>query len=208
MNAIVLVAVMRQVGVLHQRVRPSGAGEFEGPDVGTVLEALPFEPVGDAVWEVPFRHELTVMGYVSPGCGLCEELAQMMAAFRRAQPSDVQTVLATEAAPAAAWEWYSKNGARMPFARLDGVFSRHFVPASPFAVVWLRQDGAHVKALARGVVNTLEQLEDLVHAAIANRRGMELERTSSVEVAYHNGGGSASDAPSISSHLQPTARKD
>lgn len=42
-NSLLLVATMRQVGVLHERVRPMAAGDAGGPRPGNVLPWLPLE---------------------------------------------------------------------------------------------------------------------------------------------------------------------
>lgn len=90
--AIAVVALLRQIGVLHQRLAPMGAHfASEGP----VLDA-PAPGVG-IDWSVS---TLTVLLFTSPTCVLCRELKPSLDAFRRQyRELRVQTVdLEAEAA--------------------------------------------------------------------------------------------------------------
>src|SRR5689334_19704246 len=76
-NAVVLVAALRQIGVLHQRVKPMGPGQQEGPQPGSELPFVSFEPVGrQTSSRRPGDAPVTVIAYVNPGCGLCDTLTQ------------------------------------------------------------------------------------------------------------------------------------
>ena len=90
--AVAVVALLRQIGVLHQRLAPMGVHfASEGP----VLDA-PAPGVG-IDWSVS---TLTVLLFTSPTCVLCRELKPSLDAFRRQyRELRVQTVdLETEAA--------------------------------------------------------------------------------------------------------------
>lgn len=89
--AVAVVALLRQIGVLHQRLAPMGVHfASEGP----VLDA-PAPGVG-IDWSVS---TLTVLLFTSPTCVLCRELKPSLDAFRRQyRELRVQTVdLETEA---------------------------------------------------------------------------------------------------------------
>ena len=73
--AVAMVALLRQIGVLHQRLAPMGVHfASEGP----VLDA-PAPGVG-IDWSVS---TLTVLLFTSPTCVLCRELKPSLDAFRR-----------------------------------------------------------------------------------------------------------------------------
>lgn len=73
--AVAMVALLRQIGVLHQRLAPMGVHfASEGP----VLDA-PAPGVG-IDWSVS---ALTVLLFTSPTCVLCRELKPSLDAFRR-----------------------------------------------------------------------------------------------------------------------------
>ncbi|MGH2528832.1 MAG: hypothetical protein ACRDH0_05795 [Actinomycetota bacterium] len=142
---VVVVALARQVGVLHLRLGPLGALEVdeEGPPLGE-----PAQPVTASGPDgVP-----TVLGgpglgrlvmFVSPTCPLCEQVLPSVAAAASLSGLVPQVV----SDPAAEHAWG--------------------VPGVPFVVV-LNEAGV---VRAKGTVNNLEQLEGLVDTA--SRRAAE-----------------------------------
>jgi thiol-disulfide isomerase/thioredoxin len=92
--AVTVLALLRQIGVLHARLSPMGthfAGE--GPDLGS---AAP--PAG-----VPYdASALTVLAFTSPTCTLCRELAPSLDAFRRQYRELRLELVDLEASPAVA----------------------------------------------------------------------------------------------------------
>ncbi len=90
--AFALLALLRQIGVLHQRLAPMGTHfASEGPELDS-----PAPNVG-VDWSVSV---LTVLLFTSPTCVLCRELKPSLDAFRRQyRELRVQTVdLDSEAA--------------------------------------------------------------------------------------------------------------
>ncbi len=73
--AIAMVALLRQIGVLHQRLAPMGVHfASEGPALDTAAPAVGID------WSVSV---LTVLLFTSPTCVLCRELKPSLDAFRR-----------------------------------------------------------------------------------------------------------------------------
>ena len=168
-NAAFLVSVMRQVGVLHQRIRPTGAGPNEGPEIGTRLPILEFDAVGTERPSEIFSRPITLLGHVSPGCSLCDDFATFTEAYARNRDVDqVDIFLITDASRPAAEKWLSAHPVDTPLLRNEQLMDVYSIPGSPY-VLALRPDGdEHVVVAAAGVVNTLEQLEDLVEVAEIN----------------------------------------
>lgn len=173
-TAVLLIATMRQVGVLHQRVRPTGPGEHEGPTIGSRLPRGDLEPV-NANGAVPYSQPVTLLAYVTPGCGLCEDLARHVVAYRKYRPDDVDALLVTEMTFERATAWIEEHDIKAPLLRSADIMHRHHVPGSPYVVALLDDGAESVRVLATGVVNTLEQFEDLVVQADDNRRALEQE---------------------------------
>lgn len=74
--SVVVVALLRQVGVLHARMRPRGvhfAGE--GPER--------LAPAPGAATIDYSSHELTLIAFTSPTCEICQELLPSLDAIRR-----------------------------------------------------------------------------------------------------------------------------
>jgi methylamine dehydrogenase accessory protein MauD len=170
-NSVLLVGIMRQVGVLHERIRPTGAGDHDGPEVGNRISRPQLIAVDDSYDARLFEAPITILGFVSPGCGLCDELAAQTEAYRKHRSHElVELALVTEASLEEAARWRREHHVRVPFFRAEQVKRDLGITATPY-VVALSPDpagGEWVRVLAAGVVNTLEQLEDLVEAAETN----------------------------------------
>lgn len=148
--SLAVVALLRQVGVLHARVQPLGTHPGgEGPDVGAPAP-LPgrFAYAGDG---------LTLLAFTSPTCEICRELIPSLDALHR-QYRDVRLTV-VEHGP----------------AEVD-VFRAFKVWSTPYVVA---VDGRGV-VRGRGIANTLEQVEELVassRAAIGHGAGATAEAT-------------------------------
>lgn len=136
--SVMVVALLRQVGVLHTRLRPLGvhfAGE--GPDR---LVAAP--PVPDVDYAA---HTMTLVAFSSPACEVCRALLPSLRAMER-QYRDVALV-EIELGPAT-----------------QPVFSAFNVRSTPYVVTVDR----HGVVQGRGVANSLEQVEVLVEEGLAS----------------------------------------
>ncbi len=73
--AVAVVALLRQIGVLHQRLAPMGTHfASEGPALDTHAPSIGLD------WSIS---ALTVVLFTSPTCVLCRELKPSLDAFRR-----------------------------------------------------------------------------------------------------------------------------
>jgi thiol-disulfide isomerase/thioredoxin len=73
--AVATFALLRQIGVLHQRLAPMGTHfASEGPDLDSTAPSVGLD------WSVS---ALTVLLFTSPTCVLCRELKPSLDAFRR-----------------------------------------------------------------------------------------------------------------------------
>lgn len=143
--AVVVVALARQIGVLHLRLGPLGALEVddEGPPLG---EAPPFRSARDRAGDpVPVggAGRQRLLAFVSPTCPICEQVLPSLPAAADAFGLELQVVS-------------------------DPDLERAYrVPGVPFVVVF---DEIGV-VRSKGTVNTLEQVEGLVDTA--RRRMLE-----------------------------------
>ena len=165
LSALVVV-LLRQMGVLHERVAPAGALAVQGgPAPG---EAAPVVPVED--WNgMPLRvgggdadGRATLLFFVSPTCPVCKELLPIIDGVARAEARDARVVIASDG-PRAEHE---------AFVRRHGLAERRYVLSTelglafrvgrlPWAVL-VDGDGL---VRAAGLVNTREHLESLFEAA-------------------------------------------
>jgi hypothetical protein len=137
--AAVVVALARQIGVLHLRIDPLGALEIddEGPALG---EAPPPRSARAAAGSTVFvggAGGQRLLAFVSPTCPVCERVLPSLPAAADALGLELQVVSDPE---------------------LERAYD---VPGVPFMVVF---DELGV-VRSKGTVNTLEQVEGLVDTA-------------------------------------------
>jgi methylamine dehydrogenase accessory protein MauD len=160
---IALLALARQVGVLHVRVAPAGALlTGKGPVVGEaapVLDALTLEGVSIAIGKTLAKGSMQLLLFVSPSCPLCKDLIPIAKNFARREKLDIVFVGDDEI-----------DEQRAMIARLEmqglafingPIVGRTFhVDRLPHAVL-IGDDGT---VLSKGLVNSREHLESLVTA--------------------------------------------
>jgi hypothetical protein len=136
--SVMVVALLRQVGVLHARLRPLGV-HFAGEGPERLAPAPPVPGVDFGA------HAITVLAFTSPTCQICHELRPSLRALER-QYHDLALV---ELELGDRWQ---------------PVFSAFGVRSTPYVVTVDR----HGAVQGRGVANTLEQVEVLVEEGLAS----------------------------------------
>jgi methylamine dehydrogenase accessory protein MauD len=158
---VALLAVARQVGVLHMRVAPAGAlMPLAGPKVGEAaptFDSLTIEGQKVAIGKPLAKGRRQLLMFVSPMCPICKELIPVAKSFVRDERLDVVFVgddaLADQKAMIAQ---FGLGG--LPFVNGPD-FGRAFnVDKLPHAVLI---DDAGV-IVSKGLVNSREHLESLV----------------------------------------------
>jgi hypothetical protein len=170
-NAVVLVAAMRQIGVLHQRIHPTGALEEEGPAVFRRVPRLELSPVPGSHAPDLFERPITVLAYVTVNCGACDLVVPLVHAFARSSQAELfEVALATDAAPDQAALYHSSHDITLPFVRHDFFSAEYDIKASPYILALATGDEGsdHAIVVGGGIVNTLEQLEDVTRQALEN----------------------------------------
>lgn len=136
--AAVVIALLRQIGVLHARLRPIGVHHAnEGPEPGSSAA-----PVPGVTWSAAHLHLLV---FTSAGCAVCKELWPSMRALDR----QYHDLMVTEVALGDA---------------TNPVFAAFNVRSTPYVVT---VDGEGT-VRGRGVANSLEQVEVLVDEAMSH----------------------------------------
>ncbi|MDQ2630411.1 MAG: hypothetical protein M3Y75_05480 [Actinomycetota bacterium] len=164
-NAVLLVAALRQIGVLHERLAASGIGELE-PEPPSVVDEIPLDPVPGSERTEMFRAPVTVLTYVSPGCTSCAETPAMVrAAIDEGLASGIEIVLATDASPEEAQQFQVAHGSEdLGFVRNDHFVSHFGITASPYCVA-VRQEDGRLRLLGAGIVNSRDHLNELLARA-------------------------------------------
>jgi methylamine dehydrogenase accessory protein MauD len=160
---VALLALARQVGVLHMRVAPAGAlTTAGGPAVGAASQAVESRTldgapitVGGAAPGTPLR----LLMFVSAACPLCKNLIPMAKSFARDER--VALTFVGDDAVDAQREMIARHGLEgYPFVNGPEAGQAFAVGKLPFAVL-LDDKGV---VLSKGLVNSREHLESLVIA--------------------------------------------
>jgi hypothetical protein len=142
--SIVVVALARQIGVLHLRLGPSGALEVddEGPPLGDAPPMLEARSRDGNRVTVGGPGDRRLVTFVSPTCPICDEVLPSIPAAAAAHRLAPQIVEDPE---------------------LERAYD---VPGVPFVLV-LDELGV---VRAKGTVNTLEHVEGLIDTALRRIR--------------------------------------
>lgn len=160
---VAVLALARQVGVLHTRLAPAGALLTEkGPSVGEAapqLDAVTLDGRNVLIGKPLTQGRKLLMLFVSPQCPLCKDLIPIAKNFVKAEKLDIIFVgddeLSEQRAMIARLEM---DG--MPFVNSSIVGRLYHVDRLPYAVL-IGEEGA---LLSKGLVNSREHLESLVTA--------------------------------------------
>lgn len=160
---VAVLALARQVGVLHMRVAPAGAlTTAAGPAVGSSAAAIPATTIdGTATTVGGHKHgtPLRLLMFVSPSCPLCKGLIPMAKSFARDER--VELIFIGDDDAAATREMIAQQGlAGYSFINGPEVGQAYEVAKLPYAVLM----DEHGTILSKGLVNSREHLESLVIA--------------------------------------------
>jgi len=160
---VALLALARQVGVLHIRVAPAGAlTTAGGPAVGAKSTAMPATTLDGAnvtVGGAAPGSVLRLLMFVSASCPLCKNLIPMAKSFARDER--VQLIFVGDDDPQVQREMIERHGLNgYQFINGPDVGQAYEVGKLPYAVL-LDADGL---ILSKGLVNSREHLESLIIA--------------------------------------------
>ncbi len=161
--AAIVLALARQVGVLHERVAPVGAlATPEGPAVGDVAPVFDLIDVSGREWRVGGPAEVpTLVFFVSPTCPVCKTLLPTVE--RVVGGEDGVTLLLASDGPLEEHRSFLQENdlERLPYVLSAGLGRAFQVAKLPYAVL-IDAEGI---VRAKGLVNTREHVESLFEAS-------------------------------------------
>lgn len=164
--ALVVLALARQVGVLHERVAPAGALQpTSGPKVGELTEALSVADINEQTVSIggPSTDGFhTLIMFISPTCPVCKSLVPTAKSLANTERNRMKLVFASDGDKIERHQAYAKdlNLDKYPYVLSEKLGMSFEVSKLPFAVLI----GADGTLQSKGLVNTREHLESLIEA--------------------------------------------
>ena len=180
--ALVVLALTRQVGVLHERVAPAGALMISGgPKVGEAVTPLQVQDIGGrdlTIGGISEDGRSTMLFFLSPSCPVCKTLLPVIRSSAASERKWLDVVLASDGELTAQRKFvdeYSLDD--FPYVVSTELGMSFQVGKLPFVVL---VDEAGVLR-AKGLVNSREHLESLFEAKDRGVASIQeyLERTGS-----------------------------
>ena len=164
LSAVVL-ALVRQVGVLHERIAPAGALMLNrGLVVGEpapVLEVADLEGAAHQLGVARADGRSTLLLFVSPSCPVCKSLLPAVKSSRKDERAWMDVILASDGDTREQREFVRTQGLDgIPYVVSAALGLAYQVSRLPFAAL-LDEQGI---LRARGLVNSREHLESLFEA--------------------------------------------
>jgi len=168
-QSLLIFALMRQIGVLHERVFPAGAlMTVAGPTVGSAAPVHHLKSISGAnvtVGDKNAEGKSTLLLFVSPSCPICKTLLPIVNSVLAAEKNSTRIILASDAESITEQTQheqfvreYNLPGDRYVLSRPLGL--SFMVEKLPFAAL-IDKDGV---LRAKGMVNSREHLESLFEA--------------------------------------------
>ena len=163
--AVVVLALVRQVGVLHERIAPAGALMIsKGLKIGELAPALAATDLDERPVTVGGARAdglSTLLMFVSPTCPVCKALLPVLTASRRSERSWLRVLLASDGEIASQRAFVAEHGLEaFPYLVSASLGMTYQVSRLPFAVL-IDAEGI---LRARGLINSREHLESLFEA--------------------------------------------
>lgn len=165
---MVVLALVRQIGVLHERIKPVGALMLrQGLKVGEAAPALTLTTLDDRTISIGVAGgRSTLVMFVSPTCPVCKTLLPVLQSSRLAERDWLDIVLASDGDAVELQRFVADQQlAAFAFVNSTELGLAFQVSRLPFAAL-LDEQGV---VRARGIVNSREHLESLFEA---KRRGI------------------------------------
>ena len=162
---VVVLALTRQLGVLHERIAPAGALMLNrGLAVGEavpVIDAVDLEGEALRIGAPSASAKSTLIVFLSPTCPVCESLLPVLRSSQRAEQRWLEIVLASD----------GELATQREFVRTHDLGDFRYVLSAPLGMTYqvsrlpfaaLIDEGGRLRA--RGLINSREHLESLFEA--------------------------------------------
>jgi len=165
--SVLVFALMRQIGILHERVFPAGALVSPvGPTVGTIVPPTAHSTLANGTVTLGgVQSANTLLLFVSPGCPICKTLLPLVRSVIHAEHPTTRVLLVGDADTEFERQQHRQLAQQHHWPEDRYLISRQLglsfqVDKLPFAVIMDTQGVLR----AKGMVNSREHLESLFEA--------------------------------------------
>ncbi len=168
--ALLVLALTRQVGILHERVAPAGALlPTSGPKVGEITEALELKALDGTQLILGGENNTklaTFILFISPTCPVCKSLVPTAISLVNSEKSRMRLLFASDGADSDKQMSQHRsyvtdlNISEYPYIISQQLGMSYEVSKLPFAVLI----GADGILKSKGLVNTREHMESLIES--------------------------------------------
>ena len=163
-QALLIAALARQVGILHERIAPAGALTLhQNVNVGEVASPMTVTTMDGAAIEIGGKRDgrSQLLFFASPDCPVCKSLLPVVRSAATAEADWLDIVIAGDGSKADYQRLIGQHGLNGIPTVLSEALGRTFgVSKLPYAV--LLDEAGRVASL--GLVNSREHLESLFEA--------------------------------------------
>jgi len=168
--ALVVWALTRQIGVLHERIAPVGALMLRrGPQVGEPAPQVDVNDLEGRTHHIAAPRDdgrSVLLVFVSPTCPVCKAILPVLKSSRLSEREWLEILLASDGEAGAHKQFIAAQGLeQFPYLNSTALGMTYQVSRLPYAVI-IDDEG---KLRARGIINSREHLESLFEA---KRRGV------------------------------------
>jgi methylamine dehydrogenase accessory protein MauD len=157
-----VLALARQVGLLHERLSPVGALTLDhGPKIGQAAPLLYLNALsGEAITVGAATQRSQMLFFLSPTCPICKKLIPVLRSLATAERGTLDIILASDGDPAEHRAFWQREKLGLPYVLSADLGITFQIGKLPYAVV-IAPDG---RVRSKGLVNTREQIESLLEA--------------------------------------------
>jgi len=160
----VQLALLRQVGVLHERIAPLGALTIDkGPKEGERAPVFDLVDLGGRRVRIGSSTDAgrsTLLFFLSPACPVCKKMLPILRSLAHAEQRWLQIVLASDGERDEHERFVAAQGIDFAYVLSLELGMSYRIGKLPYAV--LIDDTGVVRA--KGLINTREHLESLIEA--------------------------------------------
>lgn len=163
--AAMVFALVRQIGILYERVAPAGAlMAGSGLKTGEEIPVFDLDTLAGQAIRIGGKNsngKSTLLFFLSPNCPVCKTLIPILAAMRKSEANWLEIIFASDGDEKKHRQWLRESKLESwPYILSEQLGMTMQVAKLPFAAL-IDKNGI---LCARGLVNTREHIESLFEA--------------------------------------------